>query len=174
MSVGLLVVRLLDSLYVCVHLSKWFTFFCFSVRYFLSGRCLLRLHTTYLYVRLLSPKTSSCPHTSKYTGKFYLATWIAHILIGGRILWKIKLLYWLLEQRPMKERRNWDSPDGRELRDQTAGRVVQRWRLMRFGSGNSFLGHCFQPSRKLPASQRQDGWQAVPRSDYIYWRGCPP
>jgi hypothetical protein len=49
MSVDLLVVRLFYRLYVCVHLSKWFTFFYFSVRYFLSGRCLLRLHTTFLY-----------------------------------------------------------------------------------------------------------------------------
>ncbi|MBS4040089.1 MAG: hypothetical protein KGZ81_05770 [Flavobacteriales bacterium] len=30
MSVGLLVVRLLYRLYVCVHLSKWFTFFSFK------------------------------------------------------------------------------------------------------------------------------------------------
>jgi len=29
MSVGLLVVRLLYRFYVCVHLSKWFTFSCF-------------------------------------------------------------------------------------------------------------------------------------------------
>jgi len=29
MSVGLLAVRLLYRLYVCVHLSKWFTFFLF-------------------------------------------------------------------------------------------------------------------------------------------------
>ena len=31
MSVGLLVVHLLNRFYVCVHLSKWFTFFAFLV-----------------------------------------------------------------------------------------------------------------------------------------------
>jgi hypothetical protein len=39
MSVGLLVVRLLYRLYVCVHLSKWFTFSLFLVVcLLLSGR----------------------------------------------------------------------------------------------------------------------------------------
>ena len=35
MSVGLLAVRLLYRFYVCVHLSKWFTFFSVFSRLFL-------------------------------------------------------------------------------------------------------------------------------------------
>ena len=46
MSVGLLVVRLLYRFYVCVHLSKWFTFFSFLVVCsLLSGRPLHLLPT---------------------------------------------------------------------------------------------------------------------------------
>jgi hypothetical protein len=48
MSVGLLAVRLLYRFYVCVHLSKWFTFFSFLVvGALLSGRP-LHLLPTYL------------------------------------------------------------------------------------------------------------------------------
>ena len=49
MSVGLLVVRLLYRFYVCVHLSKWFTFFSFLVVCsLLSGRPLHLLPTSVL------------------------------------------------------------------------------------------------------------------------------
>jgi hypothetical protein len=56
MSVGLLVVRLLYRFYVCVHLSKWFTFFSFLVVcLLLSGRPLhLTLSVTDVTLKLES------------------------------------------------------------------------------------------------------------------------
>lgn len=47
MSVGLLAVRLLYRFYVCVHLSKWFTFSQFSVVCSLLSCRLLRLLVTF-------------------------------------------------------------------------------------------------------------------------------
>jgi hypothetical protein len=55
MSVGLLVVRLLYRFYICVHLSKWFTFFSFLVVcLLLSGRP-LHLLPTYIYTHISFP-----------------------------------------------------------------------------------------------------------------------
>ena len=73
MSVGLLAVRLLYRFYVCVHLSKWFTFFSFK---FVSVCCVvvfLRLLVTPKYTQLYnrhfkntSPKYLKISNNTKY------------------------------------------------------------------------------------------------------------
>ena len=65
MSVGLLAVRLLYCFYVCVHLSKWFTFFSFK---FVSVCCVvffLRLLVT-VSIRIVADCVAlSCQDTRK-------------------------------------------------------------------------------------------------------------
>ena len=65
MSVGLLVVRLLYRLYVCVHLSKWFTFFLFLVVCLLLSCRLLRLLVTDTCIKCWGLRASSLSAETK-------------------------------------------------------------------------------------------------------------